>query len=337
MDTNTWRANLLLRTAMGSAFLYTLNSAQHKLGLPEVIEEEIYKHTEIAASEAKEKIDRYFRDIQAIAGFHSPYELPNEDKIRESITARFQELEKLLIRIPFTLEHAKSALHRVNQNRPPSSTKRQQFKDCAIWEAALDLGREYDIFLVSNDGDFYKDSKRKELNQILEEEAKESGVSLAVFTSIEGCLECLEGNRPTVDAKQLAMRIFEATQEEISRTVSKNNLRLTELSSQNINAFITENHDRLAVEYVIVVEAVNADINQINAGTSASVTVEGSCTYNIENQIVEHNQFNSVSAQWISTDGTEKSAKGVYLHAGTVYLGRGPDVPYTTRIEISES
>ena len=326
----------MLRTTMGSALLYTLNSAQHKLALPEVLEEEVYKQTERAASEAKEKIDRYFRDIQAIVGFHSPYELPNEDKIRKSIAARFQELEKLLVRVPFTLEHAKSALHRVNQNHPPSSTKRQQFKDCAIWEAVLDIGKKYNIFLVSNDGDFYKDNKIKELHPILEKEATECGVYIAVFTSIDGCLESLEGNRPNVEEQQLAMSILEAMQEELSRTVSKNNLRLTELSSQNIRAFITENHDRLAVEYVIVIEAVNTDTNQLNAGSPASVTAEGSCTFDIASRTVENNQFNSVSAEWVGTDGVEKSSKGIYLHGGTAFIGRSPDIPYATRVEINE-
>lgn len=337
LDTNTWRRNLLLRTVMGSAFLYTLNTAQHKLGLPEVIEEEIYKQTELAASEAKDKITRYFRDIQAIVGSYSPYELPNQEKIKKSITERFNELEKLLVRVPFTLDHAKSALKRVNQGRSPSSTKRQQFKDCAIWEAALDLGKEYDIYLVSNDGDFYKDENRKELSPILDNEARESGVFIAVFTGIDACLESLEGNRPNIEAQQLALSIFEAMKEELSRTVSKNNLRLTELFSQTIKAFITENHERLAVKYVIVIGAVNTDTNELNEGAPASVTVEGSCTYNIESQTVENNQLNSVNAKWVGTEGIEKRSQGVYLHVGTAYIGCAPDVPYTTRIEINES
>lgn len=337
LDTNTWRRNLLLRTAMGSAFLYTLNTAKHKLGLPEVIEEEIYKHTELAASDAKDKIERNFRDIQAIVGFHSPYELPDEEKIRGSITERFSELERLLVRVPFTLDHAKSALTRVNQNIPPSSTKRQQFKDCAIWEAALELGQEYDIYLVSNDGDFYQDNKKKELNSILGQEAIDLCVSVAVFTGIDSCLESLEENRPEIESSQLAASILDAIKEELSRIVSKNNLRLADLTSQQISAFITENHNRLAVEYVIVVDAVNTDTNELNEGEPASVTVEGNCTFNVESQSVENNQFNTVGESWVGTDGMGKVTKGLYLHAGTAYLGRGPDVPYSTRVEINES
>ncbi len=327
----------MLRTAMGSAFLYTLNTAKHKLGLPEVIEEEIYKHTEIAGSDAKDKISRNFRDIQAIVGFHGPYELPDEEKIRNSITERFTELDNLLVRIPFTLDHAKSALRRVNYNLPPSSTKRQQFKDCAIWEAILELGEEYDIYLVSNDGDFYKDNKKKELNPILTEEARNLSVSVAVFSGIDTCLDILEKNRPDIEATKLAADIFEAMKEELTRIVSKNNLRLTDLESHQINAFITEDHNQLAVEYIIVLDAINTDTNELNESEPASVTVDGSCTFNLENQAVENNRFNSVGESWVDTDGIGKVSKGQYIHMGTAYLGRGPDVPYSTRVEINES
>lgn len=327
----------MLRTAMGSAFLYTVNTAKYKLGLPEVIEEEIYKQTELAASDAKDKIIRNFRDIQAIVGFHSPYELPGEEAIRQSLSDRFSELEKLLIRVPFTLEHAKSALRRVNQNHPPSSTKSQQFKDCAIWEASLELGREYDIYLVSNDGDFYKDNKKKDLNPTLDQEARDLGVSVVVFTGIDACLDTLERNRPEIESYKLAASIFETIKDELSRTVSKNNLRLTDLASHKISAFITENHNKLAVEYVIVVDAVNTDTSELNEGEPATVTVEGSCAFNIESQAVEFNRFSTIGENWIGTDGKGKVSKALYLRGANIYSGRGPEVPYSTRVEINES
>lgn len=337
LDTNAWRKNLLLRTAMGSAFLYTVNSAAHKIGLPQVVEDEIRKHTELAASDAKEKIARYFRDIQAVVGFHNPYELPDEERIRQAITERFDELGNLIVRIPFTLDHARSALTRVNEDIPPSSTKRQQFKDCAIWEAILELGQEYDIYLVSKDGDFYHANNKKSLSPILSEEANQSGIAVKVFPSIDACLEALEGNRPDIDVEKLALNIFEVMEEELSRKVASNNLRIIKPSSHLIRAFITEDHNRLAVEYTIVIEAVNTDTNELNVGESASATVEGSCTFNVESLTVENNQFNSISESWVSTDGEGKVTKSVYMRTGTAYLGRGPDVPYATRIEIIES
>jgi len=325
-----------LRTAMGSALLYTVNTAEHKLGLPEVIEEEIRKQTELAASDAKEKIARCFRYIQAVVGFHSPYELPNEEKIRQAITGRFNDLDKLLVRVPFTLEHAKSALNRVNQNLPPSSTKRQQFKDCAIWEAVLELGQQYDIYFVSSDGDFYKDNKKIELNPGLYEEVEQNNISVSVFASIDACLESLESNRPVIDSQIMAENILEAMDGELSRKVASNNLRIIKLASHKIKAFITEDHTRLAIEYVIVVDAINTDTNELNEGDSASVTVEGSCIYNVESKMVEDHQFNSVDESWIGTDGMRKEAKGLYIRPDTAYIGRSPDVPYATRIKINE-
>jgi len=92
IDTNTWRSNLLLRTGLGSALLFTINRAKYKLGLPEVVEGEVIKHTEIAAKEAISKIERNFRDIQAIIGKHSPYELPSKELVEKAIKLRFKEL-----------------------------------------------------------------------------------------------------------------------------------------------------------------------------------------------------------------------------------------------------
>lgn len=334
LDTNTWRKNLLLRTAMGSALLYTLKAGNHKLGLPEVIEEEVYKHTESAAFEAREKIERNFRDIQAIIGSHSPYRLPDDVNVRKSITDRFNEFDELLVRVPFTLDHARSAMQRVNQKLPPSSTKQQQYKDCAIWEAVLELGKQYNIYLVSSDGDFYKDNRRLELNSILSTEAEQFGVFIAVFDGIDKCIASLEKDRPDIESSKLAELIFKAIDIEISRTASNNNLRLTHLESYETSAFITENYKKLAVDYELVVDAVNTVTNELNEGEPASLTVEGTCTFDIEKYSVENNSFGTIGLSWVGTDGVRKLSKSVHLTAGTAYSGSGPDVPYSTRRSI---
>lgn len=336
LDTNTWRRNLLLRTNLGSALLYTVNSSKIQLALPEVIEEEITKHTEIAAKEAKAKIERNFRDIQAIIGKHSPYTLPDAQTIRDAISSRFDELGSLIIKQPFTLEHAKSALKRVNENLPPSSTKKQQFKDAAIWEAALELGKSYDVYLVSNDGDFYENNNKSTLNQILKQEIKNAGITIKIFNGIEACLSELVRQTPKVDVKVIGEKIFQRIIDNVKNTVSNNNLRPITVASHDIRPFITENHDILAVEYTIILDALNLDTNEINENSDASVNVKGSCTYNIKREEVENNQFNQITANWINTNGKNDSSGSVYVHAAGVHIGREPDLPYTTRRGINE-
>ena len=161
LDTNSWKKNLLLRTALGSALLYMMNRRGMKILLPEVIEQEIKKHTLLSAQEAKKAIEKGFRTIQSIVGFHKSYDIPTDAEVTEAIEKRFQKLGNFIESVPFSLDHAKSALLRVNQNIPPSSTKKQQYKDCAIWEAVLTAGESYKVHFVSNDGDFYQDKEIK--------------------------------------------------------------------------------------------------------------------------------------------------------------------------------
>lgn len=335
LDANVWRKNLLLRTAMGSALLYTVNSAGHKLGLPEVTEEEIIKHTLTAAKEAKEKIQRSFRDIQAILGRHSSYTLPNDQDIRNAVDIRFKELGELIVKLPFSLKHAKAALNRVNENIPPSLTK-QQFKDAAIWEAVLELAKEYDVHMVSSDGDFFMDKNRDLLHPVLQREAEETSGTIKIFGGLERCLKELQKERPDVDLQDIARKIYMNVGDEIARAVAINNLRAIEITSYDIKPFITEDHDRLAIDYAITLDAVNIDINQVNEGEPASVHFEGNCVYNIKIHSIEHNQCHSIERNWVSTDGEPKTARDVYIQGGTAYIGRGPDRPYTARIELVE-
>jgi len=323
----------MLRTAMGSAFLYTVNSTRNKLGLPEVIEEEIIKHTEIVAIEAKEKIERSFRDIKAIIGRHSPYSLPNEQEVKESISERFDKLEKLIVRQPFILKHAKSALNRVNKNIPPSSTKQQQFKDAAIWEATLDLGKRYDVYLVSNDSDFYENKDRQALNKILQKEADKAQIIVKIFSDLESCLKELQKNRPTINTKDISIDIFKSILDKVTKSVVKHNLRVTTLDAHDLRAFITEDHDVLAIEYTITLDAINTDTNELNEDSSNSVHIKGSCRYNTKIKHIEHNQLNLIEANWVDLSGENQATRHIFAYGEE----RESTLQYTSKLIIDES
>jgi hypothetical protein len=140
IDANIWRqsSSLLLRTPMGSALLYILRQSSGYIGLPEIIEEELIKHTLKSGLEAVGNINKEFKTIEAIMG-SSHYTVPDKAKLEAVIKERLTDLDDLFIRVPFTLEHAKLALRRVFEGTPPNGLKNQQFKDSAIWEAILTI------------------------------------------------------------------------------------------------------------------------------------------------------------------------------------------------------
>lgn len=179
IDTNIWcqDSNLLLKTAMGSALLYILKQSNGKIGLPEIIEEEIIRNTVKIGIESVEAISKNFETIKLLMSFIKPYELPEKDQIEAVVIERLAELEELIIRIPFTLEHAKSALRRVNEKTQPNDGKNQQFKDSAIWEAILTLLDSYTVHFITKDNGFFKgrDNKTKELADNLQADCYNRG------------------------------------------------------------------------------------------------------------------------------------------------------------------
>ncbi|MBL3591116.1 MAG: DUF4935 domain-containing protein [gamma proteobacterium endosymbiont of Lamellibrachia anaximandri] len=331
LDTNTWRSNLLLRTSIGSALLYTLNVSKGKLALPEINEIEIFKHTQQAGEDAKRKIDRYFRDIQSIMGERSAYTLPSADQIKNKIQARLDELSDLVIRVPFTLSHAKSSLIRVNDEVPPSATKKQQFKDCAIWESILDLLNEYDVHMVTNDGDFFKSKGASEIASILRDEIKHKEGKLELFRSLSQCLESLQEQRPEIDLAAVARMIVDDKFPDIEKSLAVNNLRPTIINTFEIKTFITEEHNRLAINYYISIDAINTDITPVNQYSPASGFIEGNCYFNTDTNLIEDNIQETIGAQWIDANGEEKGTKGIWLRSAA---GTKKSVPYAIRREL---
>lgn len=83
IDTNIWlqESSLLMRTAMGSALLYILKQSNGKIGLPEIIEEELTRNIVENGLKAIEQIDKGFKSIEVIMGFRDSYEVPNKAQL----------------------------------------------------------------------------------------------------------------------------------------------------------------------------------------------------------------------------------------------------------------
>src|SRR5687767_1960869 len=108
-----------------------------------------------------------------LMGSADDYQVPSEAEFEESAKSRLQELNSLLRRVPFTLEHAKSALKRVNDETPPNGPKNQQFKDSAIWEAVIELSETYPVHFVTEDKGFFEGREiRRGLAQALKAECE---------------------------------------------------------------------------------------------------------------------------------------------------------------------
>jgi len=179
LDTNIWRAQLLLRNPLGAALVFAVRSSGGAIGLPEVISDEILKQLTKAGQEAADLVRRGFGILEKLVGSRSAYELPGAEQIHQSIMEQFKEIAPFLHTVPFTLEHAKAALSRVNGETPPNGPKNQQFKDSAIWEAILELAQTFRVYFVTSDKGFFEGKDpRKGLAAILQRETGEKGVTV---------------------------------------------------------------------------------------------------------------------------------------------------------------
>jgi len=133
VDTNELRSSHLLNSAMGAALLFAIQQQDGRLGWPDIIEDEIRKQAMRSADEAINHVRDGLRVLEMLVGWRPDPRLPLKEDVDSAISRRIAELAPLPIRVPYTVEHARAALRRVNEETPPNTSKSQQFKDSAIW------------------------------------------------------------------------------------------------------------------------------------------------------------------------------------------------------------
>src|SRR5438270_13698354 len=111
-DANVWIRSGLLSDSLVAALSYYCGSMVVHLGLPEVVEHEIHRNALRLNRESSGRIRDSYRRLQ-LFGFSTRIETPTDTDIARKVTARLAELEPYIERVPFTLEHARSALGRV--------------------------------------------------------------------------------------------------------------------------------------------------------------------------------------------------------------------------------
>jgi predicted nucleic acid-binding protein len=102
LDTNIWvYKTSLLRTALGAALINSLLRVDGLLGLPEIVEEEIIKHTVKAGHESAAQIIGNYGEIARLVGWVDEYLPPTGPQFEASARERLQEFEGLLKRVPY--------------------------------------------------------------------------------------------------------------------------------------------------------------------------------------------------------------------------------------------
>jgi hypothetical protein len=334
LDTNIWvYKTSLLRTPLGAAVTNALLRAQGVLGLPEVVEEEIVKHTARAGWKAATQIRENAAKIARLIGWENEnwYLVPTHDQFESSARERLEELGFLMERVPFNFEQAKSALQRVVDETPPNGPKNQQYKDSVIWEAVLGLSDNYLVHFITEDKGFFEDrNPSKGLASSLEEDRQVGGRRIFVHYELESYLESLRDTVPPLDHRHLASTIHCAIVEDLNQLAAEQGFQLDELIDWNISAFLTENTDTLALSFELVQQV--SVVSPPEGEVAARLVTHGECSYSLREKSASDVRIEYVRL-W-DLKGNRVHGKGmVYLRTGEVVPSRRP---YSLRFPLDE-
>jgi len=337
IDANIWLqdSNLFMRTAMGSALLYILKQSKGKIGLPEIIEEELTRNIVENGLKAIEQINKGFKSIEVIMGFRDSYELPNKAQLEAAVKERLTDLEDVIIRIFFTFEHAKSALRRINEKTQPNGDKNQQFKDSAIWEAILELSDSHTIYFISDDNAFFKNRNKQteELADNLLNECNKMGAKVSIYNNIASCLKALQQDVPSLDYSNIILTIDNLINSGLRRELATEiGFEITTLAidKSSLSAFFTEINGKLALIFELCYHCIDIQNNGEVERTEALLRAKGDCLYEIDTQKISDIKMDRERIYWVEPSG-EAGRRGVVYASGTATIGGSEQVNYTFR------
>ena len=330
IDTNIWRSQLLLKTPLGMSLVYTLGRQQGFIGLPEVVERELTRQIQEAGSEAADALTKSSRIISTLTDspFHAP--IPTETELEEKVAARLVELDPILVRVPFTLEHSKAALDMVNAKVPPNSEKNQQFKDSAIWQAVLAISSEYSVHLLTNDKAFLlnRDHPSKGLAKNLKQDCDNLAVNVGIYCELGSCLKAIRRDEPTFDHARLRSLIEPPIMPRLRAEATRNRILIGDTLNTDITAFRMAKTNRLAVDYTITTRCEEDPSRPMPGYTDLRVITYGSCYYDPAADSLSGNFIERIAFKW-------NSERGGWSRSARSFENEDPLIPFPRPIEWS--
>lgn len=336
VDTNRWRSSLLLNAEKGAKLLHFLYRLQGKLGLPEVVEQELHKHVSKAAQDAVSKTNQGLREIRAIMGSSIAYTAPSSEEIANSIKKRLQELQDLIIREPVTEEHKELASDRVKAGLPPNSRK-EQWADSLIWQAVLELGQQYSVHFISWDRAFYQGHNYElGLAKALQMECKSLSSEVKIYPDLDSCVEALMSLAPVLNKEAIAKAISPFIEAKIEADAAGQRLAIGGLCNHNLTAYFREDYHLIELDFELTYEATElAEYHGIVLPpfpdlprSEARIIVVGGCLFSMSQAEANDIRLDKTNYYWLDKNSSEEYRGAAFAHLSTIIQGKEPDVPH---------
>ena len=297
LDTNIWvYSTRLLSIPLGAAVIYSLSRSKRKIALPEIIEEEIKKHTYDEGRKAVEEIQKNYRSIEQLLGSRDNFSVPSDEQFKTRVDFRLVELSEIIYKVEFKLSHARLALKRVLEGTPPNGPKNQQFKDSAIWESILELANEADVDFVTEDKAFFQESNPSKglAVDLLKDCGKVTG-KIRIFYELKKYLETIKQDLPHFDKTKVIHNIIESISYDLSKMAVDKGYNIGSVINKDVLlAFLTEKPKIIAIEFEINYNAFGVLIPETGESTETTLVVKGDCGCDITTYNISDVRFNNI-------------------------------------------
>jgi hypothetical protein len=282
LDANIWVAERLLQSSLGSALLYTLTRAKASIVLPEVVELEVNRVLPDLAEKAVAVIGREASLLRQLSGHNLLFTGPSALSIADGMKDRWQKLDGLLLRVPFTYEQARSALNRVLKKSPPSGDNNEQFRDCCIWDAALGAASDRPVHLISADSAFYENRNRSSgLATALREELRSTKRDIGIYPGLKEFLTAIGDSTSTIDEEAIGLAIVQSvTPRAREIATEKNAFELGAAHKPKIKGYATPKPTLIAVSFEVAFDLKFVeDRGRLEEHDEAELKLKGVCSY----------------------------------------------------------
>jgi hypothetical protein len=314
LDANIWVSEHLLQTTSGSALLYAVSAARANLVLPEIVELELEIVLRRQAETAIGDIRKRVQLLTHLSGDSAlTFSAPSLTAVQEGMRARLDQLSGVIRRFAFTEAHARRALGRILKTLPPSGQNNEQFRDCCIWETALEVAQERPTYLITNDAAFYKDRDRtRGLATLLQTEANKSSLSIHLYHDLGHFLshmgQTISGLNEEILEEKIMTEVMPTASAILERinASNPNPFILGDPHRPRVKGFATLKTAVFAVSFEIEFPLMSTEVEKLDA----TFIAEGTCSYD-----AKHND--NVSEIEIDSVGTRIGGFQLRWGAGT--------------------
>lgn len=245
-DANTWISQVGLRSQNGAAVRFFARQHNATIAIPEVVQMEVEEKLTKHMLDHRKSIADGHRQLLPLLGQLQNLPLPSEDDIRNAVKNIIPDFDVPTRHIPLNLEAARSSMVKLMRKVPPSKSK-EQFRDGVIWAHCIELLPEGDVYLVSNDSDFFENGNFGEglaSALILEMQRKSETHKIFLKRTLRDLLD--EIQMPfELSRHQIFDQVCKSHHEDIDELLYSNGFIIGDIVEGDLAYFATERADRV--------------------------------------------------------------------------------------------